>query len=147
MAPSDRSRDVGALKLVSTFLASFPPAANLGQERELASLDRVCEDGLLTVDVEDEGNQLVVRVSGELDIASAKRLEDELLRAIDSDASAVVLDLGDISFMDSTGLRVLLSAAKLSATSGKPLRIVRVTAPVREVIEVGGLERFLPLAA
>ena len=73
----------------------------MGQERELASLDRVCEDGLLTVRVEQEGNELVVRASGELDIASAKRLEGELLQAIDSDAAAVVLDLGGVSFIDS----------------------------------------------
>jgi anti-anti-sigma factor len=119
----------------------------LGQERELASLDRVREAGALSVQVEQDGNELVVRPRGELDIASAKTLEEELLQAIDSDAASVVLDLGGLSFIDSTGLRVLLLAAKLSATCGAALRMVRATGPVREAIEVSGLNRSLPLAA
>src|SRR5688500_18396186 len=112
MASSGRAREPGALHLVSSFLGSFPPTASLVQERQLASLDRVRADGVLTVRVERRGKELVVRVSGDLDIASAKRLDDELLRAISSDASAVALDLGGVSFIDSTGLRILLFAAK-----------------------------------
>jgi anti-anti-sigma factor len=147
MARSDRSRDVGGLHLVSTFLSSFAPTARWSQERQLASLDRICEDGVLTVQVEPKGNELVVRASGELDIASAKRLEDALEQAINSDASAVVLDLGGLSFIDSTGLRVLLLAAKLSATNRTPLRMVGAREPIREVIDVSGLEHSLPLTA
>jgi anti-anti-sigma factor len=146
-AASDRVRDVGTLNLASTFLASFPPTASSTQERELASLTRVCEDGVLSVQVEPRGGELVIRASGELDIASVKRLEDELFRALDSDASGVVLDLGGVNFIDSTGLRVLLLAAKLSIANGKPLSMVRITKPVREVIELSGVERSLPLAA
>jgi anti-anti-sigma factor len=145
MADSDRTRDVGALTLASTFLASFPPTARLGQERELASLDRVCEDGVLTVRVEQEGDELVVRVSGELDIASAKRLEDELLQTIDSDTSAVVLDLGGVSFIDSTGVRLLIFAAEHSRSKGVPLRILDGSAQVKEMIETSGVEDLLPL--
>jgi anti-anti-sigma factor len=144
--PSDRTRDVGALTLASTFLASFPPTARLGQERELASLDRVCEDGLLTVRVEQEGNELVVRPSGELDIASAKRLEDELLQAIDSDASAVVLDLGGVSFIDSTGLRLLIFAAEHSRSKGVRLRMLPGSTQVKEAIETSDVADLLPLA-
>jgi anti-sigma B factor antagonist len=146
-AASDRVRDVGTLSLAATFLASFPPTASLEQERELASLTRVCEDGALSVQVEPRGGELVIRASGELDIASVKRLEDELSSALDSDASAVVLDLGGVNFIDSTGLRALLLATKLATANGKPLSMVRITEPVREVVELSGVERSLPLAA
>jgi anti-sigma B factor antagonist len=146
MRPSDRSRDVGALNLVSTFLASFPPTARLEQERDLASLDRVCEDGVLTLQVEPQGDHVVVRASGELDIASAKDFEDEVVRAIDSPASAVILDLSGLSFIDSTGLRVLLLVSDLSATSATPLRIVQASGAVREVIETSGVQELLPVA-
>jgi anti-anti-sigma factor len=146
MASSDRSRDVGSLNLVSTFLASFPPTARLGQERDLASLDRVCEDGVLALQVEPQGNELVVRASGELDIASAKEFEDEVVRAINSDASAVILDLSELSFIDSTGLRVLLLVSELSATSGPSLRSVQASGAVREVIKTSGVEDLLPVA-
>jgi anti-anti-sigma factor len=146
-AASDRVRDVGTLNLASTFLASFPPTASLTQERELASLTRVCEDGVLSVQVEPRDGELVIRASGELDIASVKRLEDELFRALDSDVSAAILDLGGVSFIDSTGLRVLLMAAKLATANGKTLSMIRITGPVRAAMATSGVERSLPLAA
>src|SRR3954451_13139268 len=107
----ERTRNAGAMSLVSTFLASFPPLAESAQERQLASLPRLREDAVLSVRVEQEGEGVMVHVSGELDIASAKALEDELRHAIDSDASAVVLDLAGLRFIDSAGLRVLVRAA------------------------------------
>jgi anti-anti-sigma factor len=146
MASSDRDRDVGALHLASTFLASFPSSASPSQERQLASLERVREDGVLSVRVDQDGKERVVRVSGELDIASARKLEDELRQELDGDASVVVLDLGGLSFIDSVGLRALLLAARLSAENGIPLRMVQATAPVREVIELSALDRLLPLS-
>jgi anti-anti-sigma factor len=50
---------------------------------------------------------LVVRTFGEVDIASAKSLEKEIRSAFDSDAEAVLVDLSEVSFIDSTGLSVL----------------------------------------
>jgi anti-anti-sigma factor len=96
--------------------------------------------------VEKHGKELVVRASGELDIASAKRLEEELLGAIDSYPSAVVLDLGGVSFADSTGLRTLFLAAKRAARNDVPLELVGTSAAVRAAMESGGLHRVLPLA-
>jgi anti-anti-sigma factor len=111
----------------------------------LASLDRVRKDGVLTVRVERKGQELLLRATGDLDIASAKRFEGELLRAISSDASDVVLDLGGLSFIDSTGLRALLFAAKRTVMSGKGFKIVHASVPVREAWEANGLERVFPL--
>jgi anti-anti-sigma factor len=105
---------------------------------------RILEDVGLTVRVERDREALVISPVGELDLANAKTLENELRRAMGSDASAVVLDLGGLSFIDSTGLRALLVAAKLSQMNGRRLRMVRV-APIRRAIEVSGLERSLPL--
>jgi anti-anti-sigma factor len=140
-----RARDPGALHLVSSFLGSCPPAARLSHERRLASLDRVRKDGVLTVRVERDGRELVVRLFGDLDIASAKRLEDELVRATASDASAVTLDLGGLSFIDSTGLRVLVFAANRTVMSRKRFKVVHASNPVKEAWETAGLERAFPL--
>jgi anti-anti-sigma factor len=117
----------------------------LAQERQLASLDRVRRDGVLSLRVERRGTEAVVRATGDLDIASAKRLEDELLRVVSSDASSVVLDLGGVSFIDSTGLRVLLFAAKRTVMSRKRFKIVHASVPVQEAWAAGGLERVFPL--
>jgi anti-anti-sigma factor len=143
---SDRARDAGVLHLASTFLASFPPTASPALERQLASLSRVREDGTLTIRVDRQGKRVTVLAVGELDIASARALEAELLDAIDSRPLAVVLDLSDISFIDSTGLRALFSAAKWSARNAVPLKMAGARGPVRGVIESSGLHRALPLA-
>ena len=138
-----RARDAGALSLVSTFLDSFPPSASVGVERKLASLPRVREDGVLTVDLVQEGEGLVIRASGELDIASAKALEDEVRQALEGDASAVVLDLGGLSFIDSGGLRALARSARHARKNGDRLGMLRGSGLVRRVIKMGGLESSL----
>jgi anti-sigma B factor antagonist len=143
-ASSDRDRDTGELSLASTFLASFPPSEGSTQERQLASLPRVREEGVLTTKVGEEGNELVVRASGELDVASAKTFEDQVRRAIDSEASTVVLDLEGLTFIDSTGLRTLLMAAELSRSKARRLR-VRASKEVRRAVEVSGVEDSLQL--
>jgi anti-sigma B factor antagonist len=145
MPDGGRARDAGALNLASTFFASFPSTARPTQERELASLDRVCEDGVLEVHVEQDGNELVVRASGELDIASAKLLADELRTAVDSEASVIVLDLKGVSFIDSTGLRALVLAGAHSRSQSDRLGMLCGSGPVQKALKVSGLERSLPL--
>ena len=141
---SDRDRDTGELSLASTFLASFPPSERSSQERRLASLQSVREEGVLDIRVGEEGKELTVRANGELDVASAKSFEDELRQAIESGASPVVLDLEGLTFIDSTGLRALLMVAELSRSKGRPLRI-RASKELRRTVEVSGVENALLL--
>lgn len=78
----------------------------------------------------DEG----FRLEGELDMATADDLS-QLLRAAAADGGPVLLDLSGISFMDSSGLRVLLEAAELIRGSGS-LVIVHPSAQVRRLLEI-----------
>lgn len=107
----------------------------------------VHEDVKLTVRVQDAGAGLMVSAFGELDCSNAKTLEAELGRAIDGDASGVILDLGGVEVIDSTGLRSVLRMANHSLRTGGRLRILRGSAPLERAIAWGGLERLLPLAA
>jgi anti-anti-sigma factor len=110
----------------------------------MASTDRVRKETELTIRVEPRGRECLVRAIGEIDIASAKAFEEELTLAITSE-SAVVLDLEQLSFIDTTGLRCLLSATKLSSMNGGQLHIVNPSATVKRAIELTGLEGSLPL--
>lgn len=112
----------------------------------MATMDREPQGGGLDVRLEHEDDAVVVRVHGEIDLASANVLEAELRRAIGRGVSTVFLDLGNVDFIDSTGLRVLLMAAKLSGMNGSQLRILRGSSPVRHVIETSGVKDLLPLA-
>ena len=81
------------------------------------------KDGQLTVQVEQAGDALLVWASGELTRSTAERFEAELRQAIDNDASAVVLDLGAVGFIDSAGLRSVLRIANHSFRDGGRLRM------------------------
>lgn len=105
----------------------------------------VRKDGGLTVRVEQDADSLVVRALGELDIATANSLDEELRRVWYCDAAPILLDLGEVEFLDSVGVRSLLAVAKHSRERGDRLRIRRDSAAVRRVITVSGLARGLPL--
>ena len=88
---------------------------------------RVSEDAKLKVRVEQDGEALVVRAFGELNLSTATALEAELRRAIAGDASEVILDLGGVSFIDLAALRGLILMAKESLRNGGRLRLLRAT--------------------
>lgn len=78
----------------------------------------------------DEG----FRLDGELDMATAEELS-KLLRTASSDDSPIVLDFSGISFMDSSGLSVLLEAAGQNDSEGSVV-ILNPSAQVRRVLEI-----------
>ncbi len=82
-------------------------------------------------------------VEGELDIATAPLLAEEIIKAERTNALAVVLDLSQTSFIDSTGVRVLVEAENRSQQNGKRLRIAPVPGAVEKVLNLCGvLDRF-----
>jgi anti-sigma B factor antagonist len=94
---------------------------------------------------ESDHGAVVVRAAGELDIDSAGTFEDELRRTIAGERSFVTLHLGDVEFIDSTGLRALLAAVELSSMYGTRFAILReLSPPVERAFEVAGMANTLP---
>jgi anti-anti-sigma factor len=85
----------------------------------------------------------VVRVDGELDIATAPELESALLRPRPRD-ERVILDLGELRFMDSTGLRVLLRASKAAKDGRWELFLRNVPHNVRRLFALSGVQDAVP---
>jgi anti-anti-sigma factor len=87
----------------------------------------------------DEGGAVRLTLRGELDLATAARLEQALAQS----GEDVLLDLRGLTFMDSTGVRVLLEAAEAGPAG---LRIVLpASGDVRVTIEETGIAPLLPL--
>ncbi len=84
-------------------------------------------------------------IAGELDIATTPRLEQEANRAIADGAKTVVIDLADLSFIDSTGLRAFLRLNELAARDDWRLRMIRPSEQVRTILRVTGTENELPI--
>jgi len=100
---------------------------------------------LLSIRSERRGDSQHVEPTGELDIATAELLEAEL-RAVElSDAETIVLDLSGLSFMDSTGLRVLLDFNERCGGDGGRLRVITGSPAVDRLLDIVGLRERLPL--
>ena len=102
--------------------------------------------GRLTVHSERDGVLHIVRLEGELDLATAEELERELLRVESTDALAIVLDLSTLEFIDSTGVRVLIQADARSRANSDRLALLRGPRAVQRVFELTGILDRLPFA-
>jgi anti-sigma B factor antagonist len=98
-------------------------------------------EGLFSVRVEEDSDALAVHAVGELDIGSAQLLERALRHAMEGEASSVILDFAEVSFIDSMGLRTLLWAAQHSREKEDSLRIRIGSGPVGRMIDLTGLQR------
>jgi len=91
------------------------------------------------------GEDWIVAPIGDLDMASAQELGARLTEAArERPEGLLIVDLGGLEFMDSAGLRVLLSAARSSTNGGSRLRLRGARPSVRRVFEVSGTDALLP---
>ena len=95
----------------------------------------------LEVDVDAEGSPPLVVVRGELDAASSPQLQATLDALVDD--AGIAVDLAEVTFIDSSGLRVITAARRDALESGRALRIVAVSAAVRRIFEMTGLSSLL----
>jgi anti-sigma B factor antagonist len=99
----------------------------------------VVDPDLKVVVEEGPGGKASVKVSGEVDIQSSQVLHEHLQEVLDTGTSSIIVDLGDVTFLDSTGLRVLIAAFQRCQRAGGELRIVSPQPNVRRVLEITGL--------
>ncbi|RJX19692.1 MAG: anti-sigma F factor antagonist [Ammonifex sp.] len=97
------------------------------------------------LDLETVGEVLVAKLRGELDLKTAGELRQGLDRALDGfTVRHLVLDLENVSFMDSTGLGVVLGRYKRLAGAGGKLVVLGLQPPVRRVLDLSGVLRIVP---
>ena len=88
---------------------------------------------------------LRLRVRGELDLATSPALGETLEREI-RDGKSVVVDLSDVTFIDSAGLHTLMRAARLCEANGGGFSVSPgLPAQVRRVFQITGLDALLPI--
>ena len=81
----------------------------------------------------------VISVRGELDVATAPDLRSRLEAAMDRSQGSLVVDLLDVTFIDSTALGVLIAVRKECESRGLALRLVIVEQRILKVFEITGL--------
>src|ERR1700685_613090 len=99
----------------------------------------------LEIEVQDSAERTLVTLSGELDAATASFLYDKLSDLEVQDAHNVVLDLAQVTFMDSTGLAVIVTEHKRLQHSEGTLTIFSPPSSVRRLFEITGLTTLLDI--
>jgi anti-anti-sigma factor len=90
-------------------------------------------------EIRDTGGIWLISASGDIDLDSAPELEAVLRQAIDAAPSRVIVELKSVTFLDSSGLRVLVEAQRGLSDAGAALVIDGMSEAVRRVLEVTGL--------
>jgi anti-sigma B factor antagonist len=101
------------------------------------------EDGALAIEFERDGDTVMVSLRGEVDLATATLLQDQLKEALGCGADRVIVDLSALSFIDSTGMRVLLEAALGSQEDSTGLYFLRGSTQVERILLVSGVKQRL----
>ncbi len=97
------------------------------------------------VSVEHTGSTAIVRLAGELDLATAPELTD-VLRGLEPGCKRIILDLTSLEFIDSTGLRLAVTEHDRASMDGFEFVITGAAGAVLKVLRLTGLDVTLPLA-
>lgn len=108
--------------------------------------DRPSGQSRLSLSLNYDRDDFVVEVFGELDVAGAPELQQVLDRAEATEAKRIVVDLSGLEFIDSTGISVLVKAARRSSMNAGRLRLLRGAGQVERVMALCRLHERLPFA-
>jgi anti-sigma B factor antagonist len=97
---------------------------------------------------EREGDLVVAIVAGEIDPSNARELGRQLNRAVPNDTMAVLLDMTEVHYLDSSGVQLIFEfAERLDARQQRLAVVVPEDSPARRVLEIVALDSTAPIAA
>lgn len=99
----------------------------------------------LRIDIDDRGGETVVRFSGDVDVLDAGRIAAALRDAIDRDRVSVVVDMRPVTFLGSTGVRLMIEADETARRLGTGLSWILGDGPVRRVVAMTGVDAVLDI--
>jgi anti-sigma B factor antagonist len=87
----------------------------------------------------------VIRPSGVLDLTQANQLRDQVNELMNAGASTIVINLEDVTFMDSSGLAALVIALKTIRAAGKQLYVCCLNAQVKMLFELTNMTKIFEI--
>ena len=98
----------------------------------------------LTLKTDSDGERAVLTIRGELDAYTAPGLEEQVGRLLSDGVRTIVLDLAGTAFLDSSGLRAILTAQRRLADEQGTLALRAPSEPVARLLEITGLTDHFP---
>ena len=98
------------------------------------------------MNINTKGEVLTVYLSGEIDHHSAKGMREEIDKAIEYGMpSLLILDFSDVTFMDSSGIGLVMGRYRLLQKTGSTLNLVNLPENIYKIMKLAGIERLASL--
>lgn len=92
-----------------------------------------------------DGDATIVEISGEVDLSWSSQIRSKILAAL-NDGGAVYVDLGDVSYIDSSGIATLVEGLQTAKGSQQRFVLVNVSSAVKNVLKLARLDKVFPIA-
>jgi anti-sigma B factor antagonist len=99
----------------------------------------------MRIEMTSNSDRQVITVSGEVDLATSPDLDVAIIAALESGAESLVIDLAEVSFMDSSGLGVIVRGLKRCREADKDLDLIISNERVLKVFGITGLDQVIPI--
>jgi anti-sigma B factor antagonist len=99
----------------------------------------------LDIQSERHPNQCEITLRGEVDVYTAPKLKAKLIETIEDGCANIVVDLEGVSFIDSSGLGVLVSALRRARERDGAVRIVCTRENILKIFRITGLDKVFPV--
>ncbi|MBI3128168.1 MAG: STAS domain-containing protein [Candidatus Tectomicrobia bacterium] len=93
----------------------------------------------MQIDTKEIGKATLLQVSGEVDMSNSPQVREKLIGFIKKKAPAILVDLGGVTYMDSSGIATLVEGLQETMGYGGKFRLVSLTPKVRQVFDLARL--------
>ncbi len=99
----------------------------------------------MDIAIRDHGRHKVVELSGDIDHFNVTGLKKTLFDLIENNSESIVVDLGRVDYMDSSGIGLLVTVHKKMESAGGKLTLVRINDDILDLLRVATIDRFLKI--
>lgn len=99
--------------------------------------------GKFRIDIQQAEEANLVRLAGELDLSAAAELRTALDPVVHQADKTLILDFGELTYIDSTGIGILVSVVKIRDENRGPFRVRHIPAGIKKLLDLTGISAFL----
>ncbi len=101
----------------------------------------------LTIQERQNSAITILDISGRIDAATSSQIEEELGKKLDTGVTTLILNMKDLNYISSSGLRVILAALKRVKAKGGTIALADLQPGPGEVFKMTGFDRLFPISA
>ena len=95
--------------------------------------------------IKNQGQAVIIELAGEIDIKCSGKIKNKIKEIYEDKPHTLIVDMTEVSFMDSSGLAVLVGALKQSRVNNSKLKLAGMTKDVRSIFEICKLETIFEI--